>query len=170
MKKIIVLSSVLAVFTACSSRSEIKDMRGTDIGGSSVVSNEQSQKEMDESLAKVRQEEEEKERLQKEAQTTMEFDKLKHDFGNVVAEMENKTTFVVKNTGNKPLIIESVEASCGCTTPKKPSQPILPGKSDEIDVTFKSNPGQTGEQNKTVTVIANTAERSHKLEVRAFVK
>src|SRR5690606_29007786 len=106
----------------------------------------------------------------KEAETTLEFDKLTHDFGNVKPEVENKTTFFVKNTGTKPLIIENVEASCGCTTPKKPEKPILPGDSDEISVTFKSNPGQTGEQKKSITVTANTAEKIHTLEIRAFIK
>lgn len=169
MKKVVFLGSMIFVVAACNSDAEIKDLRGTDVS-SSLVSSEQSQKELEESLSKIRQEEEEKERLAEESRTTLEFDKLIHDFGNVKPEVENKTVFRVKNTGTKPLIIENVEASCGCTTPKKPEKPILPGDSDEIEVSFKSNPGQTGEQDKTVTVTANTAERLHKLEIRAFVK
>ena len=77
-----------------------------------------------------------------ETLTTMSFDKRYHDFGNVKQEVDNTTTFIVTNTGDKPLIIEDVAASCGCTTPQKPTAPILPGKSDKITVTFKSNPGQ----------------------------
>lgn len=169
MRKAVVFGFVFSLAAACSSESEIKDLRGEEVT-SSLVSNSQSQKELEESLAKIRQEEEEKERIAKESRTTLEFDRVSHDFGEVKAEMENKTTFIVKNTGDNPLIIENVEASCGCTTPKKPEKPILPGQSDEIAVSFKSNPGQTGEQNKTVTVTANTEERLHKLEVRAFVK
>lgn len=170
MKKIVVFGAVLSfLITSCNSDSEIKDMRGKEVS-SSIVANAQSQEELEKSLAKIREEEEEKERLAKESQTTLEFDRILHDFGNVKAEVENKTKFVVKNTGNKPLIIENVEASCGCTTPKKPEKPILPGQSDEIEVTFKSNPGQKGDQNKSITVTANTEERIHKLEIRASVR
>lgn len=169
MKKTIAFSAVLVAFFACNSDSEIKDLRGEDFS-SSIVADEVSQQELEASLAKIRAEEEEKERKAKEAQTTLEFDKLSHDFGNVKAETPNTTTFSVKNTGTKPLIIDNVEASCGCTTPKKPEKPILPGESDEITVTFKSNPGQSGEQKKTVTVTANTEQKTHQLEIRAFVR
>ena len=169
MKKLIVFTITSLVVVACKSDSDIKDMRGKEVT-SSYVATEQSQKELDESLSRIRQEEEQKEQLAKESQTTLKFDKLVHDFGNVKAEVENTTTFKVTNTGDKPLIIENVEASCGCTTPKKPEKPILPGQSDEITVTFKSNPGQTGDQKKSVTVTANTAEKLHTLEIKAFVK
>ncbi len=169
MKKIVVFGCLCSLLYACSSDSELKDMRGKEVS-STIAADELSQKELEESLAKIRQEEEEKERKAKEAQTTLEFDKLTHDFGNVKPETPNTTTFRVKNTGTKPLIIENVEASCGCTTPKKPEKPILPGESDDITVTFKSNPGQSGEQKKTVTVTANTEDKTHLLEIRAFVK
>lgn len=169
MKKLIVFTITSLVVVACKSDSDIKDMRGKEVT-SSYVATEQSQKELDESLSRIRQEEEQKEQLAKESQTTLKFDKLVHDFGNVKAEVENTTTFKVTNTGDKPLIIENVEASCGCTTPKKPEKPILPGQSDEITVTFKSNPGQTGDQKKSVTVTANTDEKLHTLEIKAFVK
>jgi len=167
---IVIFLSVLVC--ACSSEPEIQDLRGSVPNKieSDVLANEETVKNLDESLEKIRLEEEEKERLAKETQTTVKFDKIIHDFGNVEPEVENKTTFRLTNTGNHPLIVENVEASCGCTTPKKPEKPILPGKSDEIQVSFKSNPGQTGEQNKTVTVTTNTEERIHRLEIRAFVK
>lgn len=171
MNKAIVFGFAFSVFFACNSDYDIKDLRGEEAEViSTIAADGVSQKELEESLVKVRQEEEEKERKAKEAQTTLEFDRLTHDFGNVQSEVENRATFVVKNTGSKPLIIENVEASCGCTTPKKPENPILPGKSDEIMVTFKSNPGQSGEQKKTVTVTANTEEKTHQLEIRAFVR
>ena len=54
--------------------------------------------------------------------------------------------------------------------PQKPEGPIAPGKSDVIKVTFKSKPGQENEIKKTVTVTANTEEKIHLLEIRAFVK
>ena len=72
--------------------------------------------------------------------------------------------------GNKPLIISNVSASCGCTMPKKPEKPIAPGKSDVIEVVFKSKPSMKNEIKKTITVTANTIKKIHKLEIRAFVK
>ena len=52
--------------------------------------------------------------------TTMEFDRDTIDFGNVTADTDNFAKFTVYNTGNKPLKIEKVSASCGCTTVKEP--------------------------------------------------
>ena len=98
------------------------------------------------------------------------FNEILHDYGNVKPDSDNTAFFIVTNTGKKPLIIESVDASCGCTTPIKPEKPILPGKSDKIKVVFHPKPGQVGEQNKTVTVTANTDPRLTVLKIKAFVK
>ncbi len=168
MKKYVIGIFCLAVFTACQNE-EVKDLRDKEIE-STISANGQSAKELDESLKKIREEEEAREREIIASSTSLSFDKMEHNFGDVKAEVENKTTFKVTNTGDKPLIISDVSATCGCTTPKKPEKPIAPGQSDEIQVVFKSNPGQEGEQRKTVTVTANTAEKIHKIEVRANVK
>lgn len=101
--------------------------------------------------------------------TSIDFDKLKHDFGDVLPDSDNTTEFIVYNTGDKPLILDDVSASCGCTMPKKPEEPILPGESDVIEVTFHPKPGQVNEIKKTITVTANTAKKVHMLEIRAFV-
>jgi hypothetical protein len=92
-----------------------------------------------------------------------------HDFGNVGSDSENTTEFIITNTGNMPLIIQDVTASCGCTTPQKPEKPIAPGMTDVIKVTFKPKEGQINEVRKTVTVTANTPQKVHKIEIRAFV-
>ena len=102
--------------------------------------------------------------------TTLKFNKLSHDFGTVKEETDNKTVFTVTNTGKFPLIIDDVKASCGCTTPSKPTQPIAPGKSDKIEVVFHPNEGQLDNQSKTVRVTANTEPKVTKLEISAFVE
>jgi archaellum component FlaG (FlaF/FlaG flagellin family) len=137
---------------------------------STVVANDENEAELKKELSAV--EKEEQERLVNEASalTTMEFDKLEHDFGKVKEDSDNKTVFYVKNTGEKPLIIEGVSASCGCTTPSKPEQPIQPGKKDKIEVVFHPKIGQLKEQNKTVTVTANTDPKMVVLNVKAFVE
>ena len=101
--------------------------------------------------------------------TSIDFDKLKHDFGDVLPDSDNTTEFIVYNTGDKPLILDDVSASCGCTMPQKPEGPIAPGESDVIKVTFHPKPGQVNEIKKTVTVTANTEKKVHMLEIRAFV-
>jgi hypothetical protein len=137
---------------------------------STVVANDENEAELKKELSEV--EKEEKERLESEANniTTMSFDKLEHDFGKVKADTDNKTVFYVTNTGKKPLIIEGVSASCGCTTPTKPEQAIQPGKKDKIEVVFHPKPGQLKEQSKTVTVTANTDPKMVVLNIKAFVE
>ena len=88
--------------------------------------------------------------------TSMRFDKIVYDYGKIIVDTDNKAFFTVTNTGDKPLIIENVSASCGCTTPKKPEKPIAPGKSDRIEVIFHPKDGQLDAQEKTITVFANT--------------
>ena len=102
--------------------------------------------------------------------TSLKFDKMKHDFGKVKEDTDNKTFFTVTNTGQNPLVIESVKASCGCTTPSKPEKPISPGKSDKIEVVFHPKVGQLKQQNKTIRVVANTVPSETVLNVGAFVE
>lgn len=102
--------------------------------------------------------------------TSLKFDKMEHDFGKVKEDTDNKTFFTVTNTGQNPLVIESVKASCGCTTPSKPEKPISPGKSDKIEVVFHPKVGQLKQQNKTIRVVANTVPSETVLNVGAFVE
>jgi hypothetical protein len=100
--------------------------------------------------------------------TSMKIDKDIHDFGKVTEGIENHCTFVVTNTGDKPLILSDVKASCGCTTPSKPEGPIAPGKSDKIEVGFK--PSGKGISEKTITITANTEPRITVIRVKADVQ
>lgn len=99
--------------------------------------------------------------------TSMKFDKEVHDFGTIKLNSENTCEFRVTNTGKNPLIIYNTGASCGCTTPKKPEKPILPGQSDIIEVGFK--PASEGDVEKTVTVQANTEPRVQTVKIKAHV-
>lgn len=83
------------------------------------------------------------------------WEKKSHDFGNIVQGDKVEHTFSFTNTGNEPLIITNVQVSCGCTTPKGwPRDPIPPGASGEITVSFNSA-GKMGIQNKPVTLVTN---------------
>ncbi|RFC55338.1 DUF1573 domain-containing protein [Brumimicrobium aurantiacum] len=86
----------------------------------------------------------------------MEVTPSVYDFGSIPKETPVSTVFKIKNTGDKPLIINDAKASCGCTVPRKPEEPILPGEVGELEVTYKSNPGQAGApMNKSVTISGN---------------
>lgn len=128
-----------------------------------------SESELKKELEEVDNEEQKRLKELEATITSMSFDRMKHDFGKVLEDSENRTTFIVKNTGKKPLVIESVSASCGCTTPTKPEKPIAPGKSDKIEVVFHPKVGQLNEQTKTVTVTANTEPSMSVLTITAFV-
>ena len=170
MKKTVVsIFALAAILVSCSeSDNTIKSIDGEVT--STAIADSDSEAQLNKELSSFEKEEAAREKEARANLASLEFDKVLHDFGDVEPEVENITSFVVKNTGNKPLIISDVSATCGCTTPKKPEAPIPPGQSDEIVVTFKSKPGQKNEIKKTVTVTANTLEKVHKVDIRAFVK
>lgn len=101
--------------------------------------------------------------------TQVVFGKYEHDFGKVKQNSENKHVFSFTNTGKEPLIIESATGSCGCTVPDYPKAPIPPGGKGEIKVEYK--PGtQQNQQEKQVTVMANTDPKQTILRIKAFVE
>ena len=83
----------------------------------------------------------------------IEFEKIVHAY-NGNGECEFRFT----NTGNEPLLIQKPKSSCGCTIPSWPNEPILPGESDVIKVTYRTN--RAGNINKTVTVTSNAVKNS----------
>ncbi len=78
------------------------------------------------------------------------------DLGDVKTGQVVEIPFVVKNTGDKPLIISSVQPGCGCTVAEKPEKPVLPGKEEKIVAKFNSEGQSEGSHTKTVVVTANT--------------
>ena len=81
------------------------------------------------------------------------FDKMVHDYGDVVKGGDGESTFTFTNTGTEPLILSAVRSSCGCTTPFWTSEPVMPGKTGEIKVRYNTN--SVGTINKSVTVSSN---------------
>ena len=88
----------------------------------------------------------------------IEFEKVVHDYGDVPYNGNGECEFRFTNTGNEPLIVQKPRSSCGCTIPSWPKEPILPGESDVIKVTYK--PNRVGNINKTVTVTSNALQNS----------
>jgi len=85
----------------------------------------------------------------------MKFENGSHDFGKITQGDIVHYDFKFTNTGKTPLIISNATASCGCTTPEYPHEPIKPGSNGVIKVTFNSA-GKNGVQDKQITVTANT--------------
>ena len=83
------------------------------------------------------------------------FKKEEHDFGILIDGEKVTYSFQFTNSGDAPLIISNAKGSCGCTVPNYPKEPIAPGATASIDVTFDSK-GRTGKQSKAVTITANT--------------
>jgi hypothetical protein len=77
-------------------------------------------------------------------------------------------TFSFKNTGNLPLKIISVNASCGCTTPKWSSDLIQPGKRGFIRVKFDSK-GKEGKLQKTITAYCNTIPAENRMSFKVEI-
>jgi uncharacterized protein DUF1573 len=81
-------------------------------------------------------------------------------YGNINEGQKLAVSFRFKNTGNKPLIIESVKPSCGCTIANFPREPLAPGTEGEITGEFNSE-GREGLQHKELTVTSNTSPLQH---------
>jgi hypothetical protein len=77
-----------------------------------------------------------------------------YDFGKIKQGDKVTHEFEFTNTGTAPLIISNASASCGCTIPEYPKEPVAPGKSGIIKVVFNSA-GKTGMQHKVVTLTSN---------------
>ena len=90
-----------------------------------------------------------------------------HDYGTITKGDNGTVFFVFTNTGKEPLIIEKANSSCGCTVPKTPSQPILPGQKDSISVRYDTN--RLGVINKTVTVMSNASNSPTIMRIKGNV-
>ncbi len=91
-----------------------------------------------------------------------------HDFGTINEGDVVEHVFKFTNNGEAPLIIENARASCGCTVPNYPKEPIPVGGSGEIQVRFDSK-GKPGVQSKTVTITANTNPKTTKIYIKSNV-
>jgi hypothetical protein len=104
----------------------------------------------------------------KDGAAIIEFEKKVHDFGKIIQGEKVTYAFKFKNTGTGNLIISDVNTSCGCTIPKYTKDPIKPGESGVLQVTFESD-NRRGFQNKTVTVVSNTQPNTKILKIKAQI-
>lgn len=97
------------------------------------------------------------------------FDSTVHDFGNVKENAGPVShEFTITNTGDAPLIIVSATTSCGCTTPQIPEEPIKPGATAKLKVTFDPL-GRPGEFDKSIKVKTNIKGKRPTLKLKGCV-
>lgn len=88
---------------------------------------------------------------QNEFEGLVKFDRTVHDFGDILlTDGEKQCEFTLTNIGKEPIVINRVITSCGCTEPTWTKQPIKPGETGVIDITFKNDQGPYP-FNKTIT-------------------
>ncbi|MEX1190477.1 MAG: DUF1573 domain-containing protein [Brumimicrobium sp.] len=172
MKKIFWSLAVVTLLFSCNDSGSDVDLevkKGEK--RSKLAAGSQSEDELRAAAEKRREEQAKKEEENKANQTTMEVTPNVHDFGEIEKESPVSTIFTVKNTGDKPLTINDAKASCGCTVPRKPEKPILPGETGELEVTFTSKPNQAGQEiTKTVTITANIPNSTKVVTIKGKVK
>lgn len=100
--------------------------------------------------------------------TTVEFDKLEHDFGTIQYNGDGNCVFTFTNTGEYPLLLSNVKSSCGCTVPQWPREPIAPGATGEIKVKYDTK--RIGAFHKTITVYSNTSTPVLRLKIKGTVQ
>ena len=139
MKKVILLASFALVMMACGNATD-------RIESSTEVENETMMEVLPEIV----------------------FEEEFHDFGEINEGLVAEHVFSFKNEGEGPLIISNAQGSCGCTVPVWPRQPIAPGATGEIKVSFNST-GRAGKQDKRVTLTTNAVPQTKVLNITSTV-
>jgi len=99
----------------------------------------------------------------------LQFKEDVHSFGSVKEDGKVTCSFEFTNTGDMPLEIRRVTASCGCTTPTFTREPVAPGQTGCIDVAYNTE-GRPGNFNKTITVYSNSVlHPTYALTIRGTV-
>ena len=104
-----------------------------------------------------------------QGKSTMKFDSMVCDFGDineVDGAVSHKFSFV--NDGDKPFVVEKVSVSCGCTKPLFSKEPILPGKSGAITITFDPT-GRPGLFVNDIIVVSNNSANRDVIVIKGYV-
>ncbi len=97
------------------------------------------------------------------------FEEMEHQYGTIQKGGNGDCEFKFWNDGDEPLILQSVKASCGCTTPSYTQKPVMPGQSGVIKVHYNTN--NVGGFSKTVTVTSNAVNNQRVvLRIKGNVK
>lgn len=90
------------------------------------------------------------------------------DYGKIKQGSNGVRVFEFTNIGSSPLIIDRIVASCGCTVPKKPEEPIMPGKKGKIEVSYDTK--RVGGFSKAITIFSNAKSTRKMLRIKGYVE
>ncbi len=97
----------------------------------------------------------------------IEFETETIDYGTIEKGADGVRVFKFKNRGDAPLVVSAVKSTSGCTVPKKPTAPILPGESGEIEVKYDTK--RVNPIRKTITVTSNAVRPTVALKIKGTV-
>jgi hypothetical protein len=96
--------------------------------------------------------------------TTVALKSAMHNFESFPWKTPQQAIFILQNAGHTPLIIEGASTSCGCTTVEYPKQPVQPGDSIALTVTYKAD--RPEHFDKSITVYCNAKGSPFKLRIK----
>lgn len=99
---------------------------------------------------------------------TYSFDRTSHDFGTVRRGEKSETVFVMTNTGTTPLVVLDVKISCNCIKTEWPRNPIPPGESAKMTVTYKDR--NTGAFYKQMEIVTTGTPQTAKITLKGSVE
>lgn len=140
MKRVLLVASAALVMISCSSATDRIESNGAETASETMM----------------------------EALPEIAFAEDFHNFGEIEEGVVVEHVFRFTNEGEGPLIISNAQGSCGCTVPDWPRQPIAPGASGEIKVSFNSA-GRAGKQDKRVTLTTNAVPQTKVLNITSTV-
>lgn len=101
-------------------------------------------------------------------QPEFKFEQETINYGKIAQGSDGKRVFEFTNVGNSPLIITKIKTSCGCTVPKKPDGPIMPGEKGKIEVSYDTK--RPGGFSKAITIYSNAKNPRKMIKIRGFVE
>ena len=154
IKNILMICTALAVLSSCGNTNTNSETTAEAVTETATTETPTVANTADQSVA---------------AAGVIEYEESVFDFGTVKEGDIVEHSFTFKNTGSQPVILSQVAASCGCTTPDYTKTPVLPGETGEIKVSFNSA-GQTGVQQKIVTVSSNAENSVSTVQIKGTVE
>ena len=88
------------------------------------------------------------------------------NYGKIISGADGVRVFEFTNVGKSPLIISRVQASCGCTVPKKPNYPIMPGEEGKIEVAYDTK--RLGGFSKAITIFSNAKNERKMVKIKGY--
>ena len=89
------------------------------------------------------------------------------DYGKIDKGSDGERIFTFSNVGDQPIIIKNIQSSCGCTVPKKPEKPVMPGEKGEIKVSYDTK--RVGGFSKSITIFSNATEANKVIRIKGIV-